>query len=119
MAVKAKGRRRIVVEDKNYVWYVKIDYDSPYYILNVISEDKLLIVSCPIGTRTNYIISKGNKFQNRDTNGQWNRYLLPFSVSDTITPITMLSALMGIAIVALPAGIITAGYMDEIRKSEK
>ena len=33
MAVKAKGRRRIVVEDKKYVWYVKIDYDSPYYIL--------------------------------------------------------------------------------------
>ena len=85
MVVKAKGRRRIVVKDKNYVWYVKIDCDSPYYILNVISEDKLLIVSCPIGTRTNYIISKGSIFQNRDTNGQWNRYLLPFSVPNTIT----------------------------------
>lgn len=30
--------------------------------------------------------------------------------------ITMFSALMGIAIVALPAGIITAGYMEELRK---
>lgn len=29
--------------------------------------------------------------------------------------ITMISALFGIAIVALPAGIVTAGYMDEIR----
>ena len=29
---------------------------------------------------------------------------------------TMISSLLGIAIVALPAGIITAGYMDEIKK---
>lgn len=28
----------------------------------------------------------------------------------------MISSLFGIAIVALPAGIITAGYMDEINK---
>ena len=32
--------------------------------------------------------------------------------------ITMLSSVLGIAIVALPAGIITAGYMSEIRKNE-
>lgn len=32
--------------------------------------------------------------------------------------ITMLSSIFGIAIVALPAGIITAGYMTEIRKAE-
>ena len=30
----------------------------------------------------------------------------------------MLSAIFGIAIVALPAGIITAGYMDEINKNK-
>ena len=30
---------------------------------------------------------------------------------------TMLSALVGIAIVTLPAGIITAGYMDEINNN--
>lgn len=33
--------------------------------------------------------------------------------------ITMLSAMLGIAIVALPAGIITAGYMDEIAKNKE
>ncbi|MBO5551417.1 MAG: ion transporter [Lachnospiraceae bacterium] len=32
--------------------------------------------------------------------------------------ITMLSSLFGIAIVALPSGIITAGYMEEIKKEE-
>ena len=31
--------------------------------------------------------------------------------------ITMLSSVLGIAIVALPAGIITAGYMSEIQKA--
>lgn len=33
--------------------------------------------------------------------------------------VTMLSSFVGIAIVALPAGIITAGYMDEISKNGK
>ena len=33
--------------------------------------------------------------------------------------ITMISAVFGIAIVALPAGIITAGYMDEIGKNKE
>ncbi len=32
---------------------------------------------------------------------------------------TMISAILGVAIVALPAGIITAGYMSEIQKEEK
>ncbi|MDD6489771.1 MAG: hypothetical protein PUG48_08150 [Clostridia bacterium] len=86
MAVKAKGKRKIIVKYKNYMWYVKSDDDSPYHILNVISDDKSLIVSCPIETETKYIISKGNVFQNKHTNGQWNRYLLPFSVPDIITP---------------------------------
>lgn len=33
--------------------------------------------------------------------------------------VTMISSVFGIAIIALPSGIITAGYMDEIRKDEK
>ena len=37
-----------------------------------------------------------------------------FAVSDIGKIITMCSSILGIAIVALPAGIITAGYMDEI-----
>ena len=31
----------------------------------------------------------------------------------------MISSVFGIAIVALPAGIITAGYMNELEKSRK
>lgn len=33
--------------------------------------------------------------------------------------VTMLSSFVGIAIVALPSGIITSGYMNEISKNEK
>ncbi len=32
--------------------------------------------------------------------------------------VTMISSIFGIAIVALPAGIITAGYMNEINKTD-
>ena len=41
-----------------------------------------------------------------------------YAVSVVGRVITMLSALLGVAIVALPAGIITAGYMSEIQKEE-
>jgi len=39
-----------------------------------------------------------------------------YAVSTAGRIITMLSSILGIAIVALPAGIITAGYMDELNK---
>lgn len=33
--------------------------------------------------------------------------------------VTMISALVGVAVIALPSGIITAGYMDELKRREK
>ena len=86
MGINKKGKRRICVANKEYVWCVNEDYDSPYYILNICSEDKSLILSCPLKTETAYLISKGSVFQNQKTNGVWNRYLLPFPVPEMITP---------------------------------
>lgn len=86
MGIAKKGRRKITVSDKRYVWYVELDNDSPFHILNIVSEDKALIISCPLKTETQYIISKGNMFQNKRTDGIWHRYLLPFNVPDIITP---------------------------------
>ena len=43
--------------------------------------------------------------------------IYPISVMGRI--IAMISSVLGIAIVALPAGIITAGYMNEIRKKDE
>ena len=42
-----------------------------------------------------------------------------FAISTVGKIITMLSALCGVAIVALPAGIITAGYMQEVEEMKK
>ena len=42
-----------------------------------------------------------------------------YPVSTVGRIVTMISSVFGIAIIALPAGIITAGYMDELNKSMK
>lgn len=42
-----------------------------------------------------------------------------YATSDIGQVITMISALLGVAIVALPAGIISAGYINEINKKNK
>lgn len=42
-----------------------------------------------------------------------------YPVSDAGRIITMISAVLGIAIVALPAGIITAGYLDKLNKDRE
>jgi hypothetical protein len=51
-----------------------------------VSVDKHLILACPIDSETPYIISKGKVFQNKNTNGIWNRYLLPFDIPEIVTP---------------------------------
>ena len=84
MGVGKKGRRKISVGDTEYIWYVKMDYDSPYHILHIMSMDKHLILACPIVSETPYIISKGKVFQ-KNTNGIWNRYLLPFDIPKSVT----------------------------------
>ena len=45
MGVRKKGRRRIVCDDQEYVWDVALDDESAYYILNICSEDKSLVLS--------------------------------------------------------------------------
>lgn len=32
MSVRKKGKRKIKVSNQSYLWYVELDYDSPYYI---------------------------------------------------------------------------------------
>lgn len=86
MSIRTKGRRKIIVGNQTYVWYVALDYDTQYNVLNIVSNDKCLILSCPLKTKTAYVISKGRTFQAKEINGTWNRYLLPFDIPDIITP---------------------------------
>lgn len=69
MAVRKKGRRKLIWKEKSYVWYVELDYDSPYYVLNICSDDKTTVIACPLGMQVPYIISKGNSFQGKKTSG--------------------------------------------------
>lgn len=43
--------------------------------------------------------------------------IYPVSIIGRI--VTMISSILGIAIIALPSGVITAGYLDEINKDEQ
>ena len=45
MSVRTKGRRKIIVGDQTYIWYVTLDDDSPYIILHIVSDDKRLMSS--------------------------------------------------------------------------
>ena len=86
MSIRKKDRRKITVGDQTYFWYVAQDDDSAFNVLHIVSDDKCLILSCPLQTKTAYVISKGSIFQTIETGGTWNRYLLPFDLPDAITP---------------------------------
>ena len=73
-------------EGAAYVWYIAPDQDFPLEVLHVAAEDKGLILACPMGWTPAYVISKGQRFQGRKTNGCWNRYRLPCPLPRAVTP---------------------------------
>lgn len=103
MAVRSKSRRKIAFGGKKYVWYVLAgdrDYwtrvaeggsswawETPF--LHIISEDKALILTIPLNAPKPYAVSKGRVFQGKTTSGCWERYFLPFSLPEAITPKTV------------------------------
>ncbi len=84
MSISTKRRRKIIVGDREYVWYVAEDDDSAYDVLNIVSDDKYLILSCPLKTGKDYVISKGRVFQKKEIHMGWSRFLLPFSIPDAV-----------------------------------
>lgn len=86
MAVRTLKRRKIICDEISYVWYVKEDYDYPCHVLHVISENKQLILSYPLGGKVSYVISKGGAFQNYGSDGCWARYLYPVTFGGAVTP---------------------------------
>ncbi len=98
--VRTKGRRKIDVQGRRYVWYV-LAGDRDYWMrvenggsdwawetpfLHIISEDKRLILTIPLNAPTPYAVSKGREFQGKQTSGCWERYVLPFDIPESITP---------------------------------
>lgn len=87
MGVRKKGRRKITVDENEYIWYVSQDDESDHYLLSIVSDDKNYVLTCPLKTEIPYLISKGRLFKAENTDGTWNRYELPFDIPEIITPI--------------------------------
>ncbi len=83
MAVRKKGRRKIVCGGENYVWYVSKDHDSPLILLHICSEDKRLVLVYPVSS--NYIVSTGRVFKGEESHF-WRRFFLPVESTECITP---------------------------------
>ena len=86
MSIRTKARRKITVDGESYVWHIAEDPESGWYMLNIASMDKRLVISVPLGLKTPYLISKGRSFGGRNTDGKRHRYLLTVNVPEAITP---------------------------------
>ena len=87
MSVRTKNRRKIVCDGQVYLWYIRKDEEAcDKMVLHIISEDKKLILSCPLEVDRAYAISKGSYFQDRVSDGCWKRYLMPMELPSAVTP---------------------------------
>lgn len=79
MGVRKKGRRVIKYKEHEFIWWVAPDGDDCDKIyLNIISEDKSVILSYRIGDGSFVIINKGRMFQGQKSSGKWELYRIPF-----------------------------------------
>ncbi|MDE7273449.1 MAG: hypothetical protein K2N95_10380 [Lachnospiraceae bacterium] len=79
MGVSAKGRRRISYQGQNFVWWVAPDGDDCDRVyLNIVSEDKSMILACRVDGESFRIISKGKRLHGEKTSGKWQMCRIPF-----------------------------------------
>ena len=86
MAVRKRSRRKLAVGDRQYVWYVKEDDDSPDHILHVLSDDKQFIVQYRLAQPPSrqYVTVLGKEFPRATgTGGVWRRFRCPRWDSET------------------------------------
>jgi hypothetical protein len=89
MGVRKKGRRRIDVEGRLFVWYVCDDPDSADTVLHVISEDKGFIVQYQLGQSGEpFLIVLGHDFPGVPDAGRgWLRFRCPrWETGCVVTP---------------------------------
>lgn len=90
MAVATKGRRKIKVGDRDFIWYISDDYDSADLVLHVASYDKKIIIKYHLHQpdETRFLIVLGKEFNGLlNAGGSWIRVLCPkFEKDSVITP---------------------------------
>ena len=78
MSVSKKGRRSIEYKNQTFVWWVgKNEDDADKIWLNIISDDKKIVLAYRVGEGDFHIVSKGCLFQGKKTSGCWERYSYP------------------------------------------
>jgi hypothetical protein len=80
MAIRTKNRRKITVDQREFVWYIAQDYDSVDRVLHVISEDKKFIVNNHLNQpdQTRLLIVLGREFPGLpDAGSCWLRVRCP------------------------------------------
>ena len=80
MGVSGKGRRKLQYKGTKFLWWVAPDEDDCDKIyLNIVSEDKSIILSYNVGDGGCFVVtSKGRVFQGHKTSGNWEAYGIPF-----------------------------------------
>jgi hypothetical protein len=91
MGVATKYRRKLIVDGRSYIWYVKEDDDSPASVLYVLSDDKKFIVQFHLGQpdQTRHLTVLGRDFKRVTvTGGCWRRFRCPewSSENGAVTP---------------------------------
>ena len=81
-----EGRRKLVIGDRLFVWYVGDDPDSADMVLHVVSKDKRFIVTYHLGqAEPAILIVIGKEFPGvPDCGGCWRRFECPHWESDGI-----------------------------------
>lgn len=93
MGVRSKGKRKLEHSGRLYYWYVQSDAEDFGRInLNIVSEDKKLIISYQVGqsnyTQTPHIVVKGFEFGGLESYARqgWVRVQTPIWDDRIITP---------------------------------
>lgn len=80
MGTLTKGRRSIKYKNQTFVWWVGKNGDDEDKIwLNIVSEDKSIVLAYRVGEGDFFIVSKGRIFQGEKTSGSWERYWYPMN----------------------------------------
>lgn len=79
VGVRKKGRRRIRVGTREFVWFVAENDDGPGLVLTVVSEDKHMILRYGLGQPPGeeYLLVLGRDFAGASTGGPWRRFQCP------------------------------------------
>ncbi|TNE89821.1 MAG: hypothetical protein EP330_10455 [Deltaproteobacteria bacterium] len=96
MAIAKKGKRRLVVDDRDYLWWAAPDWEnvhSPGVVTaQIASTDGHFLVQYALGQSAEraHVVVLGREFAGEDRPGPWRRYRSPvFVEGEAIAPSAM------------------------------